>query len=597
MTALAIPNLPASDVAVIDTETLEVRYIKHLMNINMQLAVRPDGLLSIVGTDALNHVRFEPNLTSKFVRHQLALVDPNDESKTSVNDLNPHLVPLYETGVETLPLSDRAASVADPRAILWTGDGTAAYVAGLGSNNVAVIDTTGERIAHIPVGQGPTGLVLDESEQHLYVFNRFDATIGVIDTATHTYSQELPLFDPTPSTIKAGRKFLYDAHVTSGLGITACASCHVDGRMDQLAWDLGNPREPVKAFDQTCDVIVDNGLVDSNCADFHPLKGPMVTQTLQGIIGLEPLHWRGDKGALADFNPAFTGLNGNDRMLTDQEMIIFEDFIASLKFPPNPFRAMDNALPTELRGGNAQLGREFYLTVPVDAVPSELEQLEQLSPLAQGVAEHVGPVVSCNRCHQLPTGTNLTITPALAIKVPQLRNMYDKHSFDRTTMENVGSGFGFAHDGALGTLDDFFAIDLFDFTGDGSDGVQNVRDVIAFVLSLSTDTHAGVGAQLTTSGDVVPDPNASATIDRMLALADSGDVGLVVTGTRDGQPAGYAYLRNGWFADRHAGADVAAEDLRVLAAGDTLTWTLVPAGAERRLGIDADENGVPDGDE
>ena len=29
--------------------------------------------------------------------------------------------------------------------------------------------------------------------------------------------------------------------LTSGLGVTACESCHVDGRMDGLAWDLGDP--------------------------------------------------------------------------------------------------------------------------------------------------------------------------------------------------------------------------------------------------------------------------------------------------------------------------------------------------------------------
>jgi len=26
---------------------------------------------------------------------------------------------------------------------------------------------------------------------------------------------------------------------------------------------------------------------------FHPMKGPMVTQTFQDIIGHEPFHWRG----------------------------------------------------------------------------------------------------------------------------------------------------------------------------------------------------------------------------------------------------------------------------------------------------------------
>ena len=65
----------------------------------------------------------------------------------------------------------------------------------------------------------------------------------------------------------------------------SCASCHPDARLDRLAWDLGNPA---------------GGLVQS----FHPMKGPMVTQTLQDIIleGDNPLHWRGDRNGIEDFN-------------------------------------------------------------------------------------------------------------------------------------------------------------------------------------------------------------------------------------------------------------------------------------------------------
>ena len=59
-------------------------------------------------------------------------------------------------------------------------------------------------------------------------------------------------------------------------------------------------------------------------ADFHPLKGPMTTQSLRGMAGAGPMHWRGDRTAGNDpggnpldedaafkkFNPAFVGLLG-----------------------------------------------------------------------------------------------------------------------------------------------------------------------------------------------------------------------------------------------------------------------------------------------
>ena len=46
----------------------------------------------------------------------------------------------------------------------------------------------------------------------------------------------------------------------------------------------------------------------------------MVTQTLQDIIGKEPHHWRGDRDGLEEFNQTFTNLQGDDEMLTSQQM-------------------------------------------------------------------------------------------------------------------------------------------------------------------------------------------------------------------------------------------------------------------------------------
>ena len=78
------------------------------------------------------------------------------------------------------------------------------------------------------------------------------------------------------------------------------------------------------------------------------MKAPMTTQTLQDIIGHEPLHWRGDKKGLEEFNVAFTNLQGRPSQLTDTEMQQFEDFLATIHMPPNPYRNFDNTLPTTL---------------------------------------------------------------------------------------------------------------------------------------------------------------------------------------------------------------------------------------------------------
>jgi YVTN family beta-propeller protein len=553
----------------------------------MQLAVRPDGALIVVGTEAFNQIRFEPNLTGQFVRSRLAIV-PDGSVAPQVLELNPHLLGIYDTAVKVVAPEVRALSIADPRALAWSSDGGYGYVAGMGSNNVAVIDPAGARLATFDVGQGPTGLALDEPRGLLYVFNRFDATIQTIDTQTLTTTQVTAIYDPTPQVIRSGRPFLYNARQTSGLGVTACGACHVDGRMDQLAWDLGAPHEPVKSFDQVCDDITEGLLPDAPpCNDFHPIKGPMVTQTLQGIIGTEPLHWRGDRADLAAFNPAFVTLNGNDRELSPEEMAAFEAFLATVTFPPNPNRSRDNSLKQELDGGNPRRGREIYLREPIDTATG---RLHGAAPLVRDTVERIGPILTCNRCHHLPSGTNGLIISKVdllseqAIKVPQLRNIHEKTGFDRGSTSNH-SGFGFAHDGSFGTLEDFFDLGVFDF-GTGEEGAQRLRDVIAFLHSLGVDTHAGVGTQVTLTAANALAPAVVERIEMMIQVADGGQVGLVVHGTLEGALRGLAYRGAGRFQADGAGDTWTTVQLWEAAiAGEAQTWTTVPLGSEERLGL------------
>jgi hypothetical protein len=70
---------------------------------------------------------------------------------------------------------------------------------------------------------------------------------------------------------------------------------------------------------------------------FHPMKGPTTTQTLQDIIGHEPFHWRGDQFGLEEFSGTFTNLQGAPVTLTTNEMQEYENFLATVRFAPNPF--------------------------------------------------------------------------------------------------------------------------------------------------------------------------------------------------------------------------------------------------------------------
>ncbi|HSH74490.1 MAG TPA: hypothetical protein VLA09_02205, partial [Longimicrobiales bacterium] len=342
-------DLHDHDVAIIDADTLSVDYATGIMNANMAIAVRPGAGATVVGTDCINEVRFEPNVKGIFVRVMAGLVSGAGDPAQLV-DLNSHLD--YTT--PTVSQSIRDQSVGDPRGIAWTARGDRGYITGMGSNNVVVVDGSLSRIGRIEVGEGPTGVRVDEANDRVYVLNKFEGSISVLDSVGLTEASRVGYFDPTPVEIKEGRPFLYDTHLTSGLGQASCASCHIDGRMDQLAWDLGDPQGEVKPFNQTCNFGF------GGCEDWHPMKGPMATQTLIGIVGTEPFHWRADREDLPAFNPAFEALMGDDTQLTGEEMDQFTAFVASLTTPPNPFRDHTGALPASLNGGNAQTGFTLF---------------------------------------------------------------------------------------------------------------------------------------------------------------------------------------------------------------------------------------------
>lgn len=238
------------DVAFIDADALTLSYATGLTNIALALAVHPNGDFTLAGHDAINEVRFEPNLAGRFLRVGLSILEPHAPHTATTVDLNAHLD--YQSA--SLPAAQRDLTLSDPRAIAWRPSGSEGFIAGMGSNAILPIDASGTRLGPpIGVSAGPTGLALDEARGKLYVLARFGATIDTIDLSTRQRSSKVTFYDPTPELVRAGRHHLYDARATSGTGLVSCASCHVDARLDGLAWDLGDPAGEVKPFDQVCD--------------------------------------------------------------------------------------------------------------------------------------------------------------------------------------------------------------------------------------------------------------------------------------------------------------------------------------------------------
>ncbi len=623
-------DLVDQDLAVIDASGLSVQYATRLMNACMAMGVNPaTGEIAIVGTDATNEIRFEPNLNGRFLRVNAAIVDPQTFS-SSIVDLNPHLSYPAGPDFDPIPQEERDMSLGDPRGVVFESSGQIGYVTGMGSNSVIVVDASANRVGPgpggtvIPVGEGPTGLVLDEARAQLYVMNKFDGSISVVGTLVEAEIERVAFFDPTPISIKLGRPHFYNTNLTSGLGHMSCASCHIDARFDRIGWDLGSPAGEMKAFDQNC--------LDNGCEDWHPMKGPMTTQTLQDIIGHEPHHWRADRFGLEEFSGAFIGLLGDDVTLTDDQMQEFEDFLATIHFPPNPFREFDNSLPTDMElDGHFTIGRFQPAGQPL---PN--------GNAVRGLTLYRGARldgVNCVTCHTLPTGMGMNgffrglqfieLPPGpngeehhgavsvdgstnISIKIPQTRNMHEKAGFNATQLRNT-AGFGYLHDGSVDSIERFIGEPVFSL-----DNVQELADLTAFMLSfsgselpqgsptnpleppgpLSKDAHAAVGQQLTL------DDFANATqdeLDRLQAMLDeanTGTVGLVAKGAFLGERRGFLYTGGSLYQSDRLGQVFNHAVLTSLIVPDSeLTFTVVAPNTAQRIGIDRDQDGFLDRDE
>jgi hypothetical protein len=156
-------------------------------------------------------------------------------------------------------------------------------------------------------------------------------------------------------------------------------------------------------------------------------------------------------------------------------------------------------------------------------------------------------------------------------------------------------GFGFNHEGDADTLIAVLSEPGFQFPP-GPPGQQQRRDIEAFLLSFSSDTHAGVGVQTTARNGGGAGDDA-ALISQMTGLAAAGTVGLIVKGIEDGVMRGWSFTGAAFQSDRSGEAISPAALLASASAGSERTYTLVPAGSQVRLGIDRDEDGFFDLDE
>jgi len=621
-------NLPDKDVFAIDANATPPRVKASFSGVGTvlfnMLSNPRTGKIYVSNTEANNAVRFEgarppaplpghdiSTVQGNLHRSQLSIIDPVNY-QVSARHLNKHI----NYRLHPSPPGTAEKSLATPMGMAISRDGKTLYIAAFGSSKVGVFNTAeleqdtfvpgAEH--HIELGEGgPSGLLLDERRKQLYVMTRFKNRLLVYDINTNEQKQVHSLHNPEPASVINGRYFLYDARLTSSNGESSCSSCHVFGDLDSLAWDLGDPMGTLLSNPGPFIFNIGNAF-PVLYQDFHPMKGPMATQSLRGLANHGPMHWRGDRTggndepsvqpdagsfnesvAFKKFNVAFKGLLGREGPLSDSQMQAFTDFILQLKYPPNPVRNLDNSLTA-----NQQEAREFFF-----------------GPISDGL-------FSCGGCHVIDEAQGFFGTDGRSsfesetqhLKIPHLRNIYQKVGMFGMGPVDIGGqlgatfigddrfmgdqirGFGFTKNGSVDTLSRFHSSPFFDFP----EGQSQIDKMSEYLIAFDNELKPVVGQQITLNSK-----NKKIVASQIRLLVDQASAGhadLIVKAQLGKKLRGWVYQDGLFKADSKHRKALTDKQLRRLARKNiALTYTAVPPGNGIRMGIDRDADGILDGDE
>jgi hypothetical protein len=333
------------------------------------------------------------------------------------------------------------------------------------------------------------------------------------------------------------------------------------------------------------------------------MKGPMTTQTLRGIGTHGAHHWRGDRvdgffgldpctepvGApcnedrsFRNFIVAFEGLVGMEGTISIPDMQKFTNFALQLQLPPNPQRNLDNSLTTA-----QDAGRSLFLN-------------SEGAPLSD-------TVTTCDGCHTLNpsqgffgTGGKRTFEgePQEA-KVPHMRNLYTKIGMfgdtdQSTSLGDQIRGFGFLHDGAIGSVAGFLTASVFQLNPTQEAQLEE------FSLVFPSDLSPIVGQQVTLTAAGGAEVNAridllkarASTLYNSLTLGGNlPECDLVVKANVLGASRGAVFEPgSGLFRDDQNNLVSDAVVRGLATSSGPVTYTCVPPGSGIRMGIDRDRD-------
>jgi YVTN family beta-propeller protein len=429
---------PDSEITVIDTSTRRVVDRKSLQNVAgvFHVAISTDGKLVVAA-----QLRPKNLIPLAHVEHGAVFGDSLTLFGEDVG------------AVVQVPIDELDRYYALPWAVAITPDKSKIFLSTAGSESVTAIDVSkllktvharrqpfandlsasAEYVtARVPVGHNPRGLTLSLDGKRLYVANRLDDTLSVIDAATEKVTSTIDLGGPqNVDALRRGERLFYTADFAFQ-GQFGCSNCHLDATIDGLEWDL----EP-DGFGKD---IVDN-------------------RSLENLAGTEPFKWNGGNPDMpTECGPRTEKFFFRSQSFTQQQLTDLVTFVYSLPYRPNRYRTANEELTPAQERGKAIFER------------TKTKKGAEIAETNQCTYCHSGPKYTNRK--QIDVGSGKSTDRSPVIDVPQL--------------SNVAYSAPYLHDGSAKSLEEIWTI----YNPKDTHGVTNdltkdeLNDLIEYLKTL-----------------------------------------------------------------------------------------------------------------
>jgi YVTN family beta-propeller protein len=324
-------------------------------------------------------------------------------------------------------LDEQNSGFADATDVAFTPDGHHALVTSAGTDRVAVVDVdkllaivrraTSYQRAHVlpnhlgypaefvlkrlAVGASPRGVVAAPDGRVAYVANSLDDSVSVIDLAKMEVAGRIDLGGPHEITKRRQGEILFHSARITFHQQHACASCHPDGHVDGVTYD-----------------IEADGIGVS----------PVDNRTLRGILDTAPFKWEGTNPSLsrqcgARLAVFFTRL----LPFNPEELSALDLYVTTIERPPNRYRALGAPLNPAQRRGKVVFERAMTNDGREIAVGNRC------------ITCHFPPYFTDRAVHNV--GTKQTNDRDSKFDTPHLNNIYDSapylHNGMAPTLEEI----------------------------------------------------------------------------------------------------------------------------------------------------------------